>query len=250
LCLPSGAGQDATCAGQHIAAPHLLLVVDVCTGGEKGHAQMRHTKWGVSRFIVLGFCLAAAYVASGAVISAGPFTNPGNGHQYFLLSQDSWTNSERAAVGMGGHLATINDTTEQKWVYDTFEFLGGQHRNLWIGLYNATKDLLGGQHAANFIWADGTQTKFANWASGEPNNIGNLGEWYVNMWRGDVNTSENNRIGGTWNDAIDNPYYADAVKCDPGVAVVNGVVELVPEPAMALMLPLAGGLLVSRVRRP
>jgi len=66
-----------------------------------------------------------------AGILAGPITNPMNGHIYYLLSQNTWTESQVDAVQLGGNLATINDETEQNWVYQTFP---GTNRNLWIGL--------------------------------------------------------------------------------------------------------------------
>ncbi len=207
---------------------------------------MHYTKRGLSCLVISSLSFALAQIASAATIYQGPFTNPGNGHQYFLLMQDTWKNSEAAAVAMGGHLASIADAAEQTWIYNTFESLGGEHRNLWIGLYNPTKDALGGQHPANFVWSDGSPVDFTKWSSGEPNNIGNLGEWYVNIWRADAMTDTGGRKPGTWNDAIDDPYSG---KCDPNTLVVNGVVELVPEPGMAIMLPLAGGLLFGRVRR-
>ena len=42
-------------------------------------------------------------------VLSSPIVNPANGHIYYLLSQDDWTNSEAFSQTLGGHLATIND---------------------------------------------------------------------------------------------------------------------------------------------
>ena len=47
-------------------------------------------------------------------------TNSANGHVYFLLTENTWQNSELEAVRFGGHLVTINDAAEQDWVFSTF----------------------------------------------------------------------------------------------------------------------------------
>ena len=53
-----------------------------------------------------------------------------NGH-FYLITDDSqtWANAETYAQSLGGHLATVNDTAEQNWLYATFgrfgDVLGG-----------------------------------------------------------------------------------------------------------------------------
>ena len=100
--------------------------------------------------------------------------NPSNGATYFLLESDSWTNSEAAAVVLGGHLVTIDDMDEQDWVVDTFSEFGGQLRNIWIGLTDQEEEGV-------FEWASGEPLAFAFWAPGEPNDPGN-GEDYVHIY--------------------------------------------------------------------
>jgi hypothetical protein len=75
-------------------------------------------------------------------------TNPANGHIYYLLQASDWTNSENAAVGLGGHLATVRNQGEDNWINSTFGATG----QLWIGLYDPISgDGSGTEHAADFI---------------------------------------------------------------------------------------------------
>ena len=46
--------------------------------------------------------------------------NPSNGHVYYLLPPSSWQEAEAAAQALGGHLASINDASEQDWVFSMF----------------------------------------------------------------------------------------------------------------------------------
>jgi hypothetical protein len=68
-----------------------------------------------------------------ADIIAGPITNPANGHDYYLLSPNSWTMSEAEAESLGGTLAVIKNTNDESWVYSTFGSYDGVNRILWIG---------------------------------------------------------------------------------------------------------------------
>jgi hypothetical protein len=105
-----------------------------------------------------------------AAIEAGPFVNPANGHTYYLLTSNTWTNSEAEAVALGGHLVTINDAAENQWVVNTFANYGGVARPLWIGLTDRDSE-------GNFGWVSGEPFTYSNWnlPSGEPNNSGGSG---------------------------------------------------------------------------
>lgn len=91
------------------------------------------------------------------------FTNLANGHFYVLLSPATWTWSERAAAGLGGHLATIGNQAEQGWVDGMFGGFGGTNRYLWIGFNDVATE-------GSFVWSSGEPVTFTNWAPGEPNN--------------------------------------------------------------------------------
>ena len=162
------------------------------------------------RAVVIVMLLSACADAS---VMSGPINYPANGHNYYLLSSQTWTASESEAVTLGGHLATVDDAAEQNFIWTTFNFPG---RNLWIGLREVGVE-------GNYQWVSGAPLSYTNWYAGEPNNA-NGTEAYVHM------LTENGGYNGKWNDAPDdglagffNPTY--------------GVVEVVPEPgSLCLML--------------
>ncbi len=114
--------------------------------------------------------LGLAVIVRAGDIIAGPFTNSANGHFYYLLKSDTWSNSEARAVTYGAHLVTINDADENAWVVRTFSHYGGMSRPLWIGLTDRGDE-------GHFTWANGEPVTFTKWNldSGEPNNSGGSG---------------------------------------------------------------------------
>jgi hypothetical protein len=132
------------------------------------------------------------------------FSNAANGHFYVLLSPATWSWSERAAVELGGHLATINNQTEQNWVFNTLAAYGGVGRLLWIGFNDVANE-------GTFRWSSGETPSFTYWAPGEPNNaLG--GEDFVTMYQ------PGHTYPGRWND------WGERVLS--GSRPFNGVVEL------------------------
>lgn len=132
------------------------------------------------------------------------FNNEANGHFYVLLSPATWSWSERAAVELGGHLATINNQTEQNWVFNTLAAYGGVGRLLWIGFNDVANE-------GTFRWSSGETPSFTFWAPGEPNNaLG--GEDFVTMYQ------PGHTYPGRWND------WGERVLS--GSRPFNGVVEL------------------------
>ena len=168
--------------------------------------------------LVQNYKYVAASVATGALLSFHAFggpavldsaVNPANGHAYYLLDNSDWTNAENAAIGLGGHLATINDLNENNWVWDRW----GTNRTLWIGLSDPSiGDGTGAQHAADFVWSSGDPSAFRNWRSGEPNN-GNSGEYFTSI------LPKGFAGGGQWNDTPNTTNVA-------GLPPIYGVVEV------------------------
>lgn len=138
----------------------------------------------------------------------GPYINPKNGHRYSLLEPGTWLASESAAMRFGGHLATIRTQQEQDFIITAF----GKNRHLLIGLYdtdpfhNASNPLI---RRTEFAWSSGEPLLFSRWLDGEPNNYGNSGEFWGQIFAGSF-LGENGQpvtsIGGYWNDlgATDN----------------------------------------------
>lgn len=140
--------------------------------------------------------------------------NLATGHTYHLLEPMSWTDSEAEAVKLGGHLVTINDANEDKWVFDTFTENGNVERDLWIGLYDPD-----GEESRGFEWVspnepiDYAETRFIPSPDGDD-------EFYVHI------ISPGFANPGTWNDFSNGGFFS---------RIPYGVVEVttsaVPEPA-------------------
>ena len=129
---------------------------------------------------------------------ATQFLNPSNGHYYEVVNTTgvTWAQAKadaeaRSLLGMPGYLATISDSTEQAFINSK---LSGQEG--WIGASDeqtegAWKWVSGPESDTNFYnGAVGGTTvtgQYANWDSGEPNNLGNEDYAYI-------------RGNGKWND--------------------------------------------------
>ena len=179
--------------------------------------------------ILLGTVLGCASFVRAGII-AGPDVY--DGATFYLLSPDTWTNSEAEALTqIGGTLATVPDSATNQWINATFGSIAAKsNANLWLGYYdpNYLTDGTGAQHAADFRWASGAGVSFTNWRSGEPNNDpGWDGEGYANL---EVAT-------GLWNDQNN----------DSSGSSDFGVVETVPEPASCASIAVIG--LPSILRR-
>jgi len=150
-------------------------------------------------------------------VIAGPIFNTNNGHYYYLLQSDTWSNSEVTAIQLGGHLATIRNLSENLWVSNTFANYGGVPRSLWIGLFDPTHDF-GGGHVNNFTWVDGESTSYRPWAGGEPNNCSGNEYWGMIFAPYPVYSSG---VAGLWNDLTNS-----GANCGiPGYISLYGVVE-------------------------
>jgi len=166
--------------------------------------------------------------AAQAGLLSGPTVNPANGHTYYLLEQSAWTDAEAEAIGLGGHLATIGDLNENAWVFGTFGNFGGVSRCLWIGLTDQAQE-------GTFTWSSGEPFVFSNWQTpGQPDNAGGVvAENYVHL------LPPGHYAGGFWNDFqnLTSVSFGDVPQL--GNVPMHGVVEVVPEPAVAwLMWPI------------
>jgi hypothetical protein len=133
--------------------------------------------------------LLAALNARAGII-AGPITNPANGHDYYLLTPNSWSESERQAESLGGTLAIITSAAEQEWVFSKFGAYGGTNLNLWLGFHRETPD--------RFVSMVGENMNYSNWGPGQPDHGGGV-ENCVQIW----SSGSGNDGKGYWNDAVD-----------------------------------------------
>ena len=120
--------------------------------------------------------------------------NPANNHTYHLLSASSWEDAANAARGLDGFLTTINDVSENQWVFDTFASFDNQSRHLWTGLSDNDED-------GFYKWQDGTPFYYNNWGDSQPSQGGE--EDYVHI----AGTNMGNIMPATWNDLEDDPQY-------------------------------------------
>ncbi|MEK9730271.1 MAG: pre-peptidase C-terminal domain-containing protein [Candidatus Poseidoniales archaeon] len=120
--------------------------------------------------------------------------HPDTNITYHLLSEGSWEDSANVAKSLGGFLVTIDNETEEQWIFDTFAFYGNQTRHLWIGLHDSKVE-------GEFAWHDGTPFIYRNWGEGQPSQGGD--EDYVHI----TGTNMGNIEPGTWNDLENDPQY-------------------------------------------
>lgn len=85
-----------------------------------------------------------------------------------------WHDAKRFAEWLGGHLVTIEDEAENRFVADLARG-EGVSRDFWIGLTDEVKE-------GEFIWVTGEPLSYTNWHLGEPSNWGVGGnEHYVEI---------------------------------------------------------------------
>jgi hypothetical protein len=129
--------------------------------------------------------------------------NPTNNHTYHLLSESSWTVAAEVARGLDGFLVTVDDETENQWLFDTFASFDNQSRHLWTGLSDADND-------GGYRWHNGAPFYYRNWGADQPSASDDEG--YVHI----ASTNMGNIMPGTWND----------LEVDPQYFPVYGVVEV------------------------
>ena len=169
----------------------------------------------MKKFLVFLCALTFLLVFSPQVFAV-PIYNPTTEHWYELVESDTsgaWINAENNAVGLGGHLVTINDAAEEAWLRSRF----GSTTRYWIGFTDSAEE-------GTWVWSSGEAVTYTNWDSGEPNNsmpppIGE--DFAVLNW--DPST-------GAWNDWTHER--SDYINID-GIAEFS---KPVPEPATMLLL--------------
>ncbi len=154
------------------------------------------------------------------------------GSIFRLLSESSWQDAQLAAMAMGGHLATVEDESENAFLLSTFSarVLGEAPSGkvaMWIGLNDAGVE-------GSFQWVSGSSATYRNWNPGQPESTW-PDEDFVGILVSGLGTP------GRWHDVVLDTRFDDRT---------FGIVESpVPEPSTALLLVAGVGSLAAYVRR-
>ncbi len=113
----------------------------------------------------------------GGAINGFIYMGEYNGHHYYCSNDpDTWVNAQATCVANGGHLAIINDASENTFIAN---FLTTQSAYIGCSDY---------QSEGNFTWVDGSPLTYTNWYTDQPNNF-NGAQHFVEMLS-----------NGQWND--------------------------------------------------
>jgi cell division septation protein DedD len=110
---------------------------------------------------ILGLLLAASLITAPGVAAQSLewHRNPGTGHWYAIVEGMTWAEGEAYAVSLGGHLATINDEAEDRWISATFR------EETLAGFNDLDKD-------GTWVWASGETATYTNWLPDNPGHGG------------------------------------------------------------------------------
>jgi len=154
-----------------------------------------------------------------------------NGHQYAITKDwSNWTQAEIWAQEVGGHLATINDNAENRWLAE-FVTAGNKWHSYgvgWIGLEYKGEGAM--DYSTSWEWQNGEPVTFWN-----PDTVMGL----YDGWHMYLHGSDHPGRPYLWNN---NPVHDS----DPE-NYLPGIIEI-PEPATLSLLAL-GGLALIRKRK-
>ena len=108
-------------------------------------------------------CVALAQMWCSATTIGAPIPNPATRHKYVVLSGGSWTQAQKVAHSLGGHLAVINSAAENEWIRLNTIAIPGNPQQLYIGLHDQAIE-------NKFQWLNHEPVEYTNWGTGEPNN--------------------------------------------------------------------------------
>ena len=144
---------------------------------------------------------ASARPAPGFLVEIEPptaSTLDTNGHRYLLSGAYDWRwdSAERTAEsawyrGVQGHLVTITGQDEQDLAT---HMAGAAGAPLWLGAWQDPSAPGYAEPAGGWSWVTGEPFVYTAFNAGEPNEWGQAGEDYLNMWE-----------DGLWNDIADTP---------------------------------------------
>jgi len=118
---------------------------------------LRRDLWRRVPAAILGSLVAASLIPAAGVAaqSLDWQRNPGTGHWYAIVENMTWADGEAYAIQLGGHLATINDEAEDRWISATFQ------EETLVGFNDLEEE-------GTWVWASGETVTYTNWLPGEP----------------------------------------------------------------------------------
>jgi len=133
-----------------------------------------------------------------------------NGSYYTIVKGPSWKEAEAKSVQLGGHLATIGDASENKFLVDSFPNQPAWYM-YWIGLHDTESEGV-------YSWSSGEPVTYYNWRpTSGPNRSASdknsIGPSYIEFQVNDLNESR----AGQWNDIKNNAVHVDG---GPGIAEI------------------------------
>ena len=82
-----------------------------------------------------------------------------------FTKRTKWDSAESDCKLRGGHLVSINSTSENSVVFSLRGTSSSKRSDIWIGLNDKDKK-------GSFVWIDGTRSSYTNWHSSEPDDSG------------------------------------------------------------------------------
>jgi hypothetical protein len=126
-------------------------------------------------------------------------------HTYAITRRSMrWSEVRNIAHQNGGHLATINDAKENKFLADYFSHTTISFDEIKHGVYIGYNDA---KSEGSWRWTHGDST-FTNWAWGEPNNWKGREDYAMLYLRDHPSSAHDGKTQGKWNDAPDGHSYA------------------------------------------
>ncbi len=150
--------------------------------------------------------------------------NPANGHYYdFITGSRNWFDANTHAqgqfhLGFQGHLATITDSAEDAFIFNTFVLPAPSDQKVsWLGGFQPIGST---EPSGGWQWVTGETWSYTNWGAGEPNNAGFLGEGGLE-YRTDSKWNDANRLFET-NKAYVIEYDVPSTVPEPGSMALLG----------------------------
>ena len=104
----------------------------------------------------------------------------------------SWSDAEKYCLGLGGHLTSINNSEEQKFIESLTESC--PKTNIWIGGYLDNE---------TWKWSDGSSFTYQNWDIDKPDNY-KENEFYLRYANTDLVFQTWSANKGKWDDCAEN----------------------------------------------